>query len=74
MKTKFDLYLKKHVRKEEIEPIPKLIVYKVQPQTCYLPSYENYKINVDGQIIERMYYLEEETIKDTIIIKDMTLD
>ena len=62
------------MRKEAIEPIPKLNVYKVQPQMCYLPSYENYIINVDNELIERKYELEKETLKEEIEIKNMTLE
>ena len=64
----------KNVRLERIEPIPKLIFYKVQPQICYMPSYVNYKINVEGKLIERKYEMEEETVKEEVEIKDMSLE
>ena len=56
---------------ERIEPIPKMNIYKVQPQYCYLPSYENYIINIDNKVIERVFEFEAETILDEIPIKDL---
>ena len=41
---------------------------------CYLPSYENYVINVDNSLIERKYELESESLKEEIDIKGMELD
>ena len=49
-----------------IEPNPKINIYNVQPQFCYLPNYENHEINIDNKIVSRVFELEEETILEEI--------
>ena len=48
-------------------------IYKVQPQDCYLPTYENYIYNDNGDMIYRTYKIEEETLLEEIDISNMTM-
>ena len=66
-------YEYKEVRLERLEPIPKMNIYKVQPRDCYLPTYENYIYNDNGDMIYRTYKIEEETLLEEIDISNMTM-
>lgn len=69
----FSKYSAKQVRLVRDSPDPVMKIYKVQPKMCFLPTYENYIINVDGDLIHRKFEIEEESFLQEVEIKNMDL-
>ena len=62
------------ITKSKLSSYPKLLIYDVKPQRCYVPNQETYQFKQEETTIDRVFDLENEILFKEITLRGLTSD